>query len=647
MSRRRPTGVRGPNSALTEFLRVEGITDAFRQRQSRQTNGRSGRFAATSETPDPETPLSDGNGRSSELQTADASLDASDDDDLEYNDAAFNPEDFKQLGEEDTCVDCGNPFTLTVYSRFVEASKGYICEDCNEILRKRERSVRKSQTAARKRRKKVAKALLDKKTVRLASLQDVCIKVISNHIEDVEILGDIGQNNINKISKILSKNRSLNDSTVTLFLNPSIKALQLWDCSNVTSDSFNKIAAYCSQLESLTLFMCGQLHNDNMTYFVDKLPNLKELALNGPFLISTPKWVEFFEQTSSPLELFEVRNTHRFGNDSLISLLEKHGSQLTLLKLSRLDGLDSEAVYELIPQYLAPSKLEVLEISYPHQLSLIDDDLLIHILATTGDTIKHLNVDGCSKLTDLFLTEGVAKFCPVLESLSIRGLEFITNEGMRDAFIELAEINYGGLLSIDLTKCTGLGNEAVEAVLKHSGKTLVELSLNSIDKLTNSFLLQILTDDADELKVKIQQSIEDGINDGIEEEEAAAAAAAAAAEEVVDLEEDGNNQENGINGDVDGEVDGEVDGNDLDIDQINGGAIQVRQRVVFYPKISLPLLTKLDIGFVRGFDDVVLGKVSDECPKLAIVEVFGNNRCTNKARIRDDLLVIGIQGENL
>lgn len=30
------SGVKGPNSALTEFLRNEGITDAFRQRRQRE-----------------------------------------------------------------------------------------------------------------------------------------------------------------------------------------------------------------------------------------------------------------------------------------------------------------------------------------------------------------------------------------------------------------------------------------------------------------------------------------------------------------------------------------------------------------------------------------------------------------------------------
>lgn len=628
MSRRRGnTGVRGPNSALTEFLRVEGITDAFRQRRDRRSTSQAN--VDSSETPEPEI---NGSRRSAEpSSTANVSVDASDDDDVEYTEEIFNADDFKQLGEEDTCVECNNPFTLTVYSRYVEASKGYICEDCNEVLRKREKNLRQSQANARKRRKKVAKALLDKKTVRIASLQDICIKTISANIEDVEMLGDIGQNNINKILKILSKNRSLNDSTVPLFLNPSIKALELWDCSNVSSDSFNKIAAYCSQLESLTLFMCGQLHNDNMTYFVDQLPNLKTLALNGPFLISTPQWSEFFDKATCPLEQFEVRNTHRFGNDALIALLERRGSNLTLLKLSRLDGLDSEAIYGLIPQYLAPSKLEALELSYPHQAGLIDDDLLIHILATTGDTIKSLNVDGCTMLTDNFLVEGVAKFCPVLESLSMKGLELITNEGMRDAFVELSEINYGGLLSIDLTKCTNVGNEGIEAVFKHSGKTLIDISINSVNNLTNSCLLQLFTDDSDESKLKIQKAIDDGVNDGIEEEMQAAEEAAADAEEVAE------------------EVAELGDGPEAELDGLgpNGYSQPVREKVVFYLKVSLPLLTKLDVGFVRGFDNKVLQKVSEECHKLAIVEVFGNNRCTGKIPLRDDLLVIGNQGENL
>lgn len=565
MSRSR---VRGPNSALTEFLRVEGITDAFRER----LNGENPENGAA--TPSRR--------RTRAMQTAPhviSSADASENDENDEeemqlrlsdvdDDASRPPELF---GQEEDCVDCGNPFTLTVYSRFVENLQGYVCEDCNEVLKKRERTARQNQASARKRRKKLAKALLDKKAVRIPSLQDVCIRTISQNIKEVEGLGEIGQAHTNRLLKILSKNRSLDDSTVSLFLNPGLTELEFWDCLNVSSHSFTKIGAYCLRLESLTLFMCGQFHNDNLAYYKDQLPNLKKLALNGPFLINDMCWQDFFDNAVCDLQQFEIRNTHRFSNNSLISLLEKRGANLTLLKLLRLDGLDSAAVYELIPEYLSPGKLEDLELSHPHKPDLISDDLLIHILAITGESLKHLNVDGCIALTDTFLTEGVAKFCPNLQLISMRNLENITDDGFADAWLELATINYGGLVNIDLTKCTGLGDRAIHALLLHSGNTLIEVSLNSLNKLTKEFWMQTLSSEDSETGV-IKRT---------------------------------------------------------------------------FTKIGLPLLTKLDVGFVRSFDDPVAECLSHECPKLAILEVFGNNRCTSKAHTRPELLVIGRQGEDI
>ena len=63
-------------------------------------------------------------------------------------------------------------------------------------------------------------------------------------------------------------------------------------------------------------------------------------------------WQDYFEEAGSRLTKFEIRNTHRFGNDSLISLLENTGKNLTSLKLSRLDGLNSSEIYGLIPHYI-------------------------------------------------------------------------------------------------------------------------------------------------------------------------------------------------------------------------------------------------------------------------------------------------------
>lgn len=613
MSRRfRSSGVKGPNSALTEFLRNEGITDAFRERRQREDQAGEESTPEIDDVEQVEEPVA--TRRSTRALTAaqaeevaedeeDASWERevrvaarrkrraggfpSDDDDSDDDDDDFEDDDdlkkMKKFGELDTCVDCGDEFNLSVYSRYDNNKKGYLCESCNEVVKKRERQARRNQLNARKKRKKLAEALLNKSEVKIPSLQDICIKTITKNIDEVEVLGDIGQVNMNKISRILSKNRSLNNSTITLFLNPNLKSLEFWDCSNVDSDSLSKIASYCPNLESLTLFMCGQLHNDNLSYFKTNLPHLTELSLNGPFLISDVMWQDFFEEAGANLTKFEVRNTHRFGNDSLISLLENRGSKLTLLKLSRLDGIDSQAVYELLPHYLGTSTLTHLELSYPYREDLISDDLLINVLSITGESLRYLNVDGCSELTDKFLLEGLTMFCPNLTSLSMRNLEMVGDEGFAKAFSNYSHVNSGGLINVDLTKCTNLGDDAVYQLFLHSAHTMVELTINSLDKITKDFLLQIFTDDLHPSKVGIKQAIEDEISN---------------------------------------------------------------QRK-FYSRIQFPYLTKWDIGFVRAVDNELLYYISSFCPKLKILEVYGDNKCNSNAKIKNQLMVIGRQHDTI
>lgn len=578
MSRNNRSKVRGPNSALTEFLRVEGITDAFREKKENELVFKRRRRTppksrAKSPKHEEDASIQEISDFDSDTKTPEIKQDE-DFSSLVALDGDFDEPPQLTLSEDEadatsaaqeTCADCGNPFTLTVYSRFSDDLKGYICEDCNDILKQREKTLQKNQANARKRRRKKAKALLDKKEVKISTLQDICVAEITKNIHQISGLDKAGisQTNTTKILKILSKNRSLNDSTLALFLNPHLKSLEFWDCSNVSSDSLNKIAAYCGNLEELTLFMCGQLHNDNLVYFMDKLVRLHKLALNGPFLISDTMWQKFFEQAMCPLTEFEIRNTHRFSNGALISLLERFGASLSSLKLSRLDGLDSASVYELIPKYL--TKLTALEISYPNSPSLISDDLLIHILALTGESLVSLNVDGCSELSDDFLREGVAKFCPNLQDLSLKNLGNITDDGFASAFRELAEINTNGLRLVDLTRCIGLGDSAIDALFAHSAKSLVTLSLNSVNKLSKSFLQHVVT------------------------------------------------------------------GPDTRHD-CEGG---------------FPVLAHLDVSFVRRFDDEVAESFGLNCPKLAILEVFGNNKISARASSKPSLLIIGRQGDDM
>ena len=620
------SGVRGPNSALTEFLRNEGITDAFRRRQQRQQEQEQGvleeeesqevEAVNTDETHGRETNLEqvriggeDNLEEEEEAQLVKAarrkrragrgngeigSPNYSDDSDEGYLGGMRDGNGFRHFGEETECVDCGKQFQLSVYTRFDENRKGYLCDACNRNLRQREMYARRNQLSARKRRKKLAQALLERSTIRLPSLQDVCIKRISENISDVEALGDIGQMNMAKLSRILSKNRSLNDSTMNLFLLLNLKSLEFWDCSNVDSDSLSKIVSFCPNLESLTLHMCGQLHNDNLRLYASKLPHLKELSLNGPFLISDQVWQEFFETCGSRLTKFELRNTHRFGNDAFISLLENSGSSLTSLKLSRLDALDSAEVYGLLPHYLQPSKVTHLEISYPSREDSITDDLIISTLSIVGESLVHLNLDGCSELSDKFIDEGLVVFCPSLSHLSLRGLDQLTDLGVASAFQRYGTVNSGGLIFLNLTKCSNLGDRSMYQIFLHSSHTLVELSVNSVYGLSKDFFFQIFTDDSHPYKASLKEKIEARQN--------------------------------------------------------NADPATVSQdncEINYFAKLNFAYLTTLDCGFVRSVDNEVLSLISDHCHKLSIIEAFGCNRCNSKAKTRPDLIVIGRESDTL
>ncbi|CAN3377242.1 hypothetical protein DIURU_003507 [Diutina rugosa] len=574
------SGVKGPNSALTEFLKNEGITDAFRRRREREATGES---VSTENTPGPQSSVEPTSGGST---TREASREVEDDEDEEVvaikqaarekrrragdvSDDAFSDEGelsgvedavAKRYGEPDNCCECGSQFYLSVYSPFINAKGGYLCENCAEIRKQQQRQAKKTQYAARKRRKKLASALLDKRKVTFPTLQDLCIKEISVHINDVDELGNIGTSNMGKICRILSKNRSLNDQTMALFLSSNLTVLEFWDCSNVSSVSLSKIPAFCPRLESLTLSMCGQLHNDNMEYFATNLPHLKKLALNGPFLVSERVWSEYLSKIS-PLTSFSLGNTHRFNDANLLTLLESTGSQLEELKLHRLDGITQEDSYHSIARFCR--QLKKLEISYPHSEDCVTNEAIIDILQATGGNLTELVLDGCTSLGDEILLDGIKLYCKNLTKLSLKGLDLITDYGMADFFKGWSN---GGLIEADFTKCITVADDGAYELWRHSGRTLVELSLNSVP-MSKDFLLEAFTSNSHPSKTEGYK----------------------------------------------------------------------------YSQVSLPLLTKLDLGFVRAVDDEVLKLLEDVAPKLSIVEVYGDNRVTNRAELAPGTLLIGRQ----
>lgn len=388
----------------------------------------------------------------------------------------------------EVCARCACRFTVTVYTKQLEPGK-FLCRSCGAEEKKPRSATkedRQAEAAARRERKKQAAALLDRQEYTMPSLQEFCIKTVVKFIDDVEELGDIGAMNMERIARILTKNRRLTQTTMKLFLNPDIRRLEFWDCSSLAPTDLNLISAYCPRLESLTLSMCGQLNNESFRYLFEKLGSLRSLRLDGPFLINKDTWISFFETIGERLEDFEVRNTHRFDSE-IMSNMVLNCPNLKRLCLSRLSGVTDEAAIHILGDL---SQLQHFEFSYPSDdKDPMTDDGMLTILNSVGSQLETLIVDGCTNLSDRFIRVGVKPTCGKLRHLSMLSLDQLSDEAVEHLFTNW-DVN-SGLEYLSVQRCIGIADLGFKAMIEHNAETLAELDINSLQLVTKESLAEL------------------------------------------------------------------------------------------------------------------------------------------------------------
>lgn len=536
--------LKGPKSSLTEFLRSEGITQHVRTRIEK------GIGVKTVEVED------------------NVEFEAKDNDEIENSIILAARRKRRQEPEVDQgCVECGAEFEISVFNQYLREHGGYMCDDCGQKQTLKERLEVANENKMRRRRKMAAMAVLNRKTERIERLVDICALKLCDNITKLKMLDGVGEPICRRISKVLTKKRMLNDDTVRLFLNKEMKKLEFWDCSNVSSEMFNRIFLHCSKIERLRLYMCGQLDKSNLETIKTNLKTLRHMCLDGPFLINDDTWISFFEEMERQFIFFEIRNTHRFLYGSFQSLLRKNSSVLTSLSLSNLQGLSSSECYSLIPLYISPD-LEYLEISYPVENS-VSDEIMLKIFELCGSSLKYLNLDGCSDLTDVFFLKGLVKYCSNLNHLSLCFLDKLLDGAFATGFQNYLKVNLNSLTNVYLNKCINLGDKAILSLLKHSSSMIIELSLNSLNNLSYDFFVDVFDDTL------------------------------------------------------------------------------INTKKTDFNTINFPFLTKLDISFVRSVNTDILNMIQKKCKKLEILEVFGDNRCSNFESKNENLIVIGVENNKI
>ncbi|TFY57892.1 hypothetical protein EVJ58_g6746 [Rhodofomes roseus] len=509
---RRANNVRGPTSALTDFLRPEAGPSTAGQDQDQPANGnREERGAAENgddydsdnldepeeeETPAPKkrklSKAAEAKLKAKEKAKAKKTKKRGDDDDDDYEDSDDDPYNALSkmwkgdlpkppIGSFEKCAKCKTQFTVTKYTLAANPPPGWLCHPC---AKSGGSDPFKKPAAPRKR-----KAPTDKRVVvyfeekKFPSLVSLCIDLLGNYIDDVEALGDIGNLNLDEIAKTISKSRRITAQNAPLFYDVENTRLTLYDVTNLEAPALCVLANLNPNLTHLRLDFCGRIDNEVLRHWKTALPNLKRLELLGPFLVRAPVWQEFFRAHPS-LEGFLITQSPRFDLECMRALVSSC-KNLKELRLSEIGLMDDELLDLLKP---LAGTLTSLEISRPGSAARPDplsEEALIDLIAAVGGSLTHLNLSHNGDITDQFLFKGLKPHTRKLTSLKLSGTPELTNAGVAEFFNTwVATAQTAGktpnppLEVLDMDRDHQLGADALFALLEHSGPALKHLRIN-------------------------------------------------------------------------------------------------------------------------------------------------------------------------
>ncbi|CAE6495253.1 unnamed protein product [Rhizoctonia solani] len=462
-------------------------------------------------------------------------------------DLSIAPTKLPPIGSFEKCAVCGKTFTVTRYTMAADPPPGFLCHTCAKASGAD--PFKKSGPRGRKPVAEKRKIVNYEQKDVFKSLATTCIEIIAKHIDDMEALGDIGHINMDKISKILARQRSLTESTSKLFYDVENTTLTLYDASRLDPPAFHTLIALNPNLEQLRLDYCRGVDSTVLSSFATGLTNLTHLDLYGAFLARAPAFIEFFNTIGSRLECFRLTHSPRLDFDCCQALVKNCADSLTDLRLSNVGKLEDS----WLPLLHRCANLKRLELSYPGGEASLTSEPISELLGVVGPGLEHLDLSGHPQLEDDVLIEGVIPHAPNLTSLKMSTVPLFTDAGVAQFFTEYNE--KAGFECLEMQGNSLLSSDSLCALLdRPMSITIRQLSVNGWK-------------DAEEEACKLIPT-------------------------------------------------------------------------------SCPELRKLDIGFVRSVDDYLIKEILDGCSKVEEISCFGCNRVTEACPKKPGVNIYGVEAQS-
>ncbi|KAL6927450.1 hypothetical protein ACO0SA_003748 [Hanseniaspora valbyensis] len=331
------------------------------------------------------------------------------------------------------------------------------------------------------------------------------------------ILGMLSNTNLQRISDALCKNRSLNSQNLAIFFDKNdnnssssslITDLRFGDCSDLKNDDFINIFTHIKNLKRIELHRCGQLNSTTLNFIGENFGDrIEKIWVDGAFLITEATWLKFFEDMKHTLKSFRLGNTHRFTN----ACLEKLFSTCSHLEEIWIDKLHTLTDYTSIGK--GTNNLKRITINNPVDETVVNDETLKTILSNIDCyNLEILNLDGCTGISNESIYSLNKYKLNSLIELSISDLDQVDNDSLLELFdinrfdalkkvclrgsLEMEDeilpllFNLNNLDWLDLSCCLSLKFENVNTLNVNS--SIKRLNLSFVYCVDDNLLIQII-----------------------------------------------------------------------------------------------------------------------------------------------------------
>ncbi|KAH7398633.1 DNA repair protein-like protein Rad7 [Phaeosphaeria sp. MPI-PUGE-AT-0046c] len=527
----RAAAIRGPHSALTDFLAANNISaqeirDSYLQRVQ-QAEQEASEAAANGEGPsnDVEEDLQAESsamaaerskkkrkrdqdeaiakikkGKEAKKKASKKKKKGSDDDD-DFEEAV---DMFKKPpplpGQLKHCELCDKRFTVTPYSK-AGPDGGLLCTPCGKEMAKEAKAQEKAKKpVVRKGRRKVESNRLDGLTVRGPKpLQQLCIEMLAKHSEDIDELGEMPEGIMNRISEIFSKKRAMNSTTMKLFLQPDMHKVAIHEAANLETEDYNQIFAICPTVKQLSLRNCCQFKDSNVDYMIEKAKHLEDIQLLGANLVSNDKWIELFIARGQDLKSLKVEWLDAAFDDQAVEALSTFCPKLERLKIERCKRLGEDSIDAI-------ARMEHLQHLTMRFYTEITHEKLLNLISSVGAELRTLCLehflDASSDPSDDVL-ETIHNSCHKLQKFRFTENNECSDAGYVNLFSDWDNppLHYADVNSTrDLDNSNpdgpeeepvGLASAGFSALMAHSGSRLEFLDISSCRHISHEVFADV------------------------------------------------------------------------------------------------------------------------------------------------------------